>query len=212
MYTLMSLLIGYFLGSIPSAYLVTRRLTGRDIRQMGGGNMGGLNTFREVGVGAGAAVVLMDLAKGALAVSVAYYLLIQNAQWVILTGFAAVIGHNWPIWLDFKGGKGLGPAFGAMLFLLPVYGLPQHLLILALLVFIPLAITRNIALATGIALFSLPFLVWYGSHSEFATLISVLLFLMIGIKFVLDNRKNLRDPANRRNLIIDHWKRTDKNS
>ncbi|MEQ4488948.1 MAG: glycerol-3-phosphate acyltransferase [Dehalococcoides mccartyi] len=208
----MSLLIGYFLGSIPSAYLVTRRLTGRDIRQMGGGNMGGLNTFREVGVGAGAAVVLMDLAKGALAVSVAYYLLIQNAQWVILTGFAAVIGHNWPIWLDFKGGKGLGPAFGAMLFLLPVYGLPQHLLILALLVFIPLAITRNIALATGIALFSLPFLVWYGSHSEFATLISVLLFLMIGIKFVLDNRKNLRDPANRRNLIIDHWKRTDKNS
>lgn len=212
MYTLMSLLIGYFLGSIPSAYLVTRRLTGRDIRQMGGGNMGGLNTFREVGVGAGAAVVLMDLAKGALAVSVAYYLLIQNAQWVILTGFAAVIGHNWPIWLDFKGGKGLGPAFGAMLFLLPVYGLPQHLLILALLVFIPLAITRNIALATGIALFSLPFLVWYGSHSEFATLISVLLFLMIGIKFVLDNRKNLRDPANRRNLIVDHWKRTDKNS
>nr|WP_233417642.1 glycerol-3-phosphate acyltransferase [Dehalococcoides mccartyi] len=212
MYTLMSLLIGYFLGSIPSAYLVTRRLTGRDIRQMGGGNMGGLNTFREVGVGAGAAVVLMDLAKGALAVSVAYYLLIQNAQWVILTGFAAVIGHNWPIWLDFKGGKGLGPAFGAMLFLLPVYGLPQHLLILALLVFIPLAITRNIALATGIALFSLPFLVWYGSHSEFATLISVLLFLMIGIKFVLDNRKNLRDPANRRNLIIDHWKRPDKNS
>ncbi|AII58800.1 glycerol-3-phosphate acyltransferase [Dehalococcoides mccartyi] len=208
----MSLLIGYFLGSIPSAYLVTRRLTGRDIRQMGGGNMGGLNTFREVGVGAGAAVVLMDLAKGALAVSVAYYLLIQNAQWVILTGFAAVIGHNWPIWLDFKGGKGLGPAFGAMLFLLPVYGLPQHLLILALLVFIPLAITRNIALATGIALFSLPFLVWYGSHSEFATLISVLLFLMIGIKFVLDNRKNLRDPANRRNLIIDHWKRPDKNS
>ncbi|MEA2121021.1 MAG: Glycerol-3-phosphate acyltransferase [Dehalococcoides mccartyi] len=212
MYTRMSLLIGYFLGSIPSAYLVTRRLTGRDIRQMGGGNMGGLNTFREVGVGAGAAVVLMDLAKGALAVSVAYYLLIQNAQWVILTGFAAVIGHNWPIWLDFKGGKGLGPAFGAMLFLLPVYGLPQHLLILALLVFIPLAITRNIALATGIALFSLPFLVWYGSHSEFATLISVLLFLMIGIKFVLDNRKNLRDPANRRNLIVDHWKRPDKNS
>ncbi|GMW04479.1 MAG: glycerol-3-phosphate acyltransferase [Dehalococcoides mccartyi] len=212
MYTLMSLLIGYFLGSIPSAYLVTRRLTGRDIRQMGGGNMGGLNTFREVGVGAGAAVVLMDLAKGALAVSVAYYLLIQNAQWVILTGFAAVIGHNWPIWLDFKGGKGLGPAFGAMLFLLPVYGLPQHLLILALLVFIPLAITRNIALATGIALFSLPFLVWYGSHSEFATLISVLLFLMIGIKFVLDNKKNLRDPANRRNLIVDHWKRPDKNS
>ncbi|MDP4279619.1 MAG: glycerol-3-phosphate acyltransferase [Dehalococcoides mccartyi] len=212
MYTLMSLLIGYFLGSIPSAYLVTRRLTGRDIRQMGGGNMGGLNTFREVGVGAGAAVVLMDLAKGALAVSVAYYLLIQNAQWVILTGFAAVIGHNWPIWLDFKGGKGLGPAFGAMLFLLPVYGLPQHLLILALLVFIPLAITRNIALATGIALFSLPFLVWYGSHSEFATLISVLLFLMIGIKFVLDNRKNLRDPANRRNLIVDHWKRPDRNS
>ncbi|WP_369686651.1 glycerol-3-phosphate acyltransferase [Dehalococcoides mccartyi] len=208
----MSLLIGYFLGSIPSAYLVTRRLTGRDIRQMGGGNMGGLNTFREVGVGAGAAVVLMDLAKGALAVSVAYYLLIQNAQWVILTGFAAVIGHNWPIWLDFKGGKGLGPAFGAMLFLLPVYGLPQHLLILALLVFIPLAITRNIALATGIALFSLPFLVWYGSHSEFATLISVLLFLMIGIKFVLDNRKNLRDPANRRNLIVDHWKRPDRNS
>ncbi|MBF4482390.1 glycerol-3-phosphate acyltransferase [Dehalococcoides mccartyi] len=208
----MSLLIGYFLGSIPSAYLVTRRLTGRDIRQMGGGNMGGLNTFREVGVGAGAAVVLMDLAKGALAVSVAYYLLIQNAQWVILTGFAAVIGHNWPIWLDFKGGKGLGPAFGAMLFLLPVYGLPQHLLILALLVFIPLAITRNIALATGIALFSLPFLVWYGSHSEFATLISVLLFLMIGIKFVLDNKKNLRDPANRRNLIVDHWKRPDKNS
>ncbi|AHB12796.1 glycerol-3-phosphate acyltransferase [Dehalococcoides mccartyi] len=212
MYTVLSLLIGYLLGSIPSAYLITRRIAGRDIRQLGGGNVGGLNTFREVGAGAGITVALMDMAKGALAVSVSYYLLAQNAQWVILTGFAAVIGHNWPIWLDFKGGKGLGPAFGAMLFLLPVYGLPQQLLILALLVFIPLAITRNVALATGIALFSLPFLVWYGSYSEFATLISVLLFLMIGIKFVLDNRKSLRDPANRRNLIVDHWKRPDKGS
>ncbi|AQW61722.1 MULTISPECIES: glycerol-3-phosphate acyltransferase [Dehalococcoides] len=206
----MSLLTGYLLGSIPSAYLVTRRLIGRDIRQMGGGNVGGLNTFREVGTGAGISVAFIDLVKGTLAVSVSYYLLTQNAQWVILTGFMAVIGHNWSVWLDFKGGKGLGPAFGAMLFLLPVYGLPQQLGILALLVFIPLALTRNIALATGIALFSLPFLVWYGSHSEFATLISVLLFLMIGGKFVLDNRKSLRDPANRRNLIVDHWKRPDK--
>ncbi|RAL69951.1 putative membrane protein [Dehalococcoides mccartyi] len=96
------------LGSIPSAYLVTRRLIGRDIRQMGGGNVGGLNTFREVGTGAGISVAFIDLVKGTLAVSVSYYLLTQNAQWVILTGFMAVIGHNWSVWLDFKGGKGWG--------------------------------------------------------------------------------------------------------
>ena len=104
------LLIGYLLGSIPSAYIFTRMKTGKDIRQMGGGNVGGYNTFKEAGILPAVGVAIVDLGKGAAAVAIAHWLLDLPMFFVLLAGLAAVMGHNWMVWLKFSGGKGMGPA------------------------------------------------------------------------------------------------------
>ncbi|GAI49028.1 unnamed protein product, partial [marine sediment metagenome] len=72
---IIAIIIGYLLGSIPSAYIAARLATGKDIRQLGGGNVGGLNTFREVGLWPAVAVGIVDVGKGAAAVAIAYWLL-----------------------------------------------------------------------------------------------------------------------------------------
>lgn len=109
----------YILGSFPSAYLATRLLSGKDIRRVGSGNVGGMNAARNVGLAAGVATGLLDVGKGALAVYLAQSL--SSAPWLpLLCALAAVAGHNWMLFLGFKGGKGLGAATGAMLLLRPV--------------------------------------------------------------------------------------------
>ncbi|MFA6613085.1 MAG: glycerol-3-phosphate acyltransferase, partial [Dehalococcoidales bacterium] len=101
-----AVITGYLLGSIPTAYLVARFRTGKDIRQIGGGNVGALNTFREISPAAGVLVMLIDMAKGALAIVLAYRVFDLSPVAVMLTGLACVIGHNWMVWLKFSGGKG----------------------------------------------------------------------------------------------------------
>ena len=107
-----AVLIGYLLGSTPSAYIATRLVTGKDIRQLGGGNVGGLNTLREVGAWPAAAVSIVDVCKGTAAVAIAYWLLDLSLVFVLLAGLGAVIGHNWMVWLKFRGGKGDGASYG----------------------------------------------------------------------------------------------------
>ena len=180
----LALIIAYLLGSIPTAYLITRRITGKDIRRLGGGNIGGLNTFREVGRRAGLLVGLADAAKGAAAVAIAWGLLDIEPAWVMAAGLMAVAGHNWMVWLRFSGGKGLGTAVGGLLVIMPVYGLWAELAIFATIVIIPLVITRNVALGAGLGLFALPIIVWFGTKSELSTLMAVALLLIIGLKFL----------------------------
>jgi len=142
-----AIIIGYLLGSIPSAYIAARLATGKDIRQMGGGNVGGLNVHREVGAWPAFAVGIVDLSKGAVAVAIAYWLLDLSPVFVLLAGLAAVIGHNWMVWLKFSGGKGMGVTIGALAVLLPVYGYWPGLLMFFGIILIPYVITRNIALS-----------------------------------------------------------------
>ena len=97
--------LGYFLGSIPTAYIAGRLLKGRDIRHMGDGNVGARNAFHELGPKAGVAIGIVDAGKGALAILVAQAANIPQVA-VLLTGAAAVIGHNWPVFLGFRGGRG----------------------------------------------------------------------------------------------------------
>ncbi|HCP60663.1 MAG TPA: hypothetical protein DIT43_03815, partial [Dehalococcoidia bacterium] len=136
---------GYLLGSIPTAYIISRRVTGKDIRRLGGGNVGGLNTYREVGMLPALIVGIGDIGKGAAAVAIAYWLLEVSPLFVMLAGLAAVIGHNWMLFLKFSGGKGMGAAFGALLVLMPVYGYWYGLLIIIAVIIIPFVFTRNVA-------------------------------------------------------------------
>jgi len=202
-----AIIIGYLLGSIPSAYIVTRLATGKDIRQMGGGNVGGLNVHREVGAWPALAVGIADLSKGAAAVAVAYWLLDLSPVFVLLTGLAAVIGHNWMVWLKFSGGKGIGVTISALAVLLPVYGYWQGLLIIFGIILIPYVITHNIALSMCIALIALPFITWLGMNSGTGTIMAVILGLVIGIKFLPTARSSWAEAESKGDFIFDHWRR-----
>ncbi len=204
---IIAIIIGYLLGSIPSAYIATRLATGKDIRQMGGNNVGGLNVYREVGAWPALTVGIVDLSKGAAAVAIAYWLLDLSPVFVLLTGLAAVIGHNWMIWLKFSGGKGMGTTIGALAVLLPVYDYWPGLPIIFGLIVIPYIITHNIAISMGLALVALPFITWLGMNSGIGTIMAVILGLVIGIKFLPTARASWAKAESKDDFIFDHWRK-----
>jgi acyl phosphate:glycerol-3-phosphate acyltransferase len=110
-----SILIGYAVGSLPIGYLVTQSARGVDLRRVGSGNVGATNVYRTSGLGMAIAVMLADAGKGAGAV-----LLAGGGASAVAAGVAAVIGHVYPIWLKFKGGKGVATASGAFSVLSPL--------------------------------------------------------------------------------------------
>ncbi len=177
-------LIGYLLGSIPSAYIFTRLISGKDIRKIGGGNVGGLNTFREVGIGPAIAVGIIDVGKGAAAVAIAYWALQLDPVYIYLAGAAAVVGHNWMVWLKFSGGKGMGASIGTLAVLMPIYHYAIGLGVLLGIILVPLVTIRNVALAMGIGLAALPFIAWLmGTHSGMFVIWSVIVGLLVVAKF-----------------------------
>ena len=113
--------IGYLLGSLPTGYIAGRMTSGKDIRRMGDANMGAANVFREMGRSTGILVGLADAAKGALAVILAQTALLSE-PFILLTGLAAVLGHNFPIFLGFRGGRGVSTSIGI---LFVVYTVPS---------------------------------------------------------------------------------------
>ena len=112
----------YLAGSFPTAYLVTRLLRGSDIRTLGSRNPGAVNVFRQVGPGAAAVVLAGDALKGALVILVVRALGLGTAE-MFAGALAAVIGHNWPVYLGFRGGKGVAVVFGLSLAVLPLWTL-----------------------------------------------------------------------------------------
>jgi len=114
------LLVGaYLLGSIPFSYLVARVFGVADVRKVGSGNVGATNVMRSAGKGAGVAALLLDAAKGAVATGAATRLFPGSAWLPPLAALAAVFGHVFPVWLGFRGGKGVATGAGALLPLAP---------------------------------------------------------------------------------------------
>lgn len=124
--TLALLLLSYLLGSFPTGYLAARILKGIDIREQGSGSIGATNVLRTLGKGPAIAVLLVDAAKGAAAIGLAHFAhhisvnlsseAILSLPWLVtLAGLAAIIGHSWPIWLKFKGGKSVATSLGILL-------------------------------------------------------------------------------------------------
>ena len=202
----LAIIIGYLLGSIPAAFIITRLIKGQDIRRIGGGNVGGLNVFREVGLWPALVVGVVDLGKGAAAVAIAKWGLNVPDAYILLAGLASVAGHNWMVWLKFSGGKGMGAAMGALLVLLPIYGYSLQLGIFFGIIIVPLLITRNVALSMFLGLASLPILIWFGTHSGYATIIAVALLLIIVVKFLPTAISALR-KSGMAALGVDRWQR-----
>lgn len=208
-----AIVIGYLLGSLPSAYIVARVVTGKDICQMGGGNIGGLNTFRQVGVLPAIIVAVADIGKGAASVLVAYYwlgLTDLTQPWVLLSGLAAVVGHDWMVWLKFSGGRGMGATIGVLAAAMPLYGYWPGILIFIGIVVIPLVITHNVAFSMGIGLLATPVIAWLGIKSGLFVAWSVVTGLVIGLKFLPTARRAWTSSKNKRDFIFDRPSRSGK--
>lgn len=175
--------IGYLLGSVPSAYVITRLVTGKDIRKLGGGNVGARNTFREVGKAAGVAVGIFDVAKGTAAVAIAYWLLnvplFEPHPLVLAAGFAAVVGHLWSIYLKFTGGNGLATAMGVLVLLTP-----RGLLIVVAITLLLIPITRNPILSVNISLLSVPLSAWLLVKSGALVIFFLIMLLTLILHFM----------------------------
>jgi len=137
--------IGYLLGSIPFAFLLTRRWSHLDIRHAGSGNVGAANVLRTTGVAAAVTVMLLDVAKGAGSVMVAERLTAGPAA-PAAAGLAAIVGHIYPVWLRFRGGKGVATACGVFSVLTPAALGPAVALFVAAVWF-----TRYVSLGSVVA-------------------------------------------------------------
>src|SRR2546422_2326471 len=115
--------LGYLIGSVPVALLLARHISAADLRQIGSGNLGATNVLRTSGVRAGILVAALDIAKGAASVLLAIRLS-PDAAAPAAAGLAAIIGHVHPVWLRFRGGKGVATACGVFLVLAPLAVLP----------------------------------------------------------------------------------------
>ncbi|HTY81461.1 MAG TPA: glycerol-3-phosphate acyltransferase [Dehalococcoidales bacterium] len=148
------LIIGYLLGCIPTAYIAGRKKAGKDIRCLGDKNPGAGNAYRELGPTPGVIVFFVDTAKGVAAVLIAQAgQLSQN--WVMATGLATVIGHNWPIFLGFRGGRGVATTLGILYVLAPV-----PMLVMTVPTFLILLWRRNVTPAMAFLFIILPFVEW----------------------------------------------------
>jgi glycerol-3-phosphate acyltransferase PlsY len=108
-------LLGYVLGSIPFGYLLVRARSGGDVRAMGSGNIGATNVARTAGMSIGVATLLLDAGKGYFAVWLAEHFSGGNIRIMMYAGLAAILGHVFPVWLKFSGGKGVATALGVFL-------------------------------------------------------------------------------------------------
>lgn len=113
-------LIAYFLGSIPFGFIIAKLFFKEDIRASGSGNIGATNAMRQFGTGVGILVLALDILKGVAAVLVAKRLLPSHSPELAIAAFCAILGHVFPIWLGFKGGKGVAVAAGVFVALTPL--------------------------------------------------------------------------------------------
>ena len=148
------LLAAYLIGSIPTAYIVTWIIKKTDIRRLGDGNVGGKNTFISVGRLVGVVVSLIDIGKGILSITLARHY--SASEWVILlAGTCAILGHDFPIFLKFRGGQGMATMAGVFLMLFPL----QMAVVLCTLM-LTLLFTHNWNLSCAVACVLLVILNW----------------------------------------------------
>ncbi len=109
----------YLIGSIPFGYLVGKYLKRIDIREHGSGNIGVANSFRVMGIKYALLVLIGDCLKGLFSIMFAKWLVVESIEFYLLIGLAAIIGHNWSVFLNFKGGKGIATTYGVVLSFYP---------------------------------------------------------------------------------------------
>lgn len=217
----LALVVAYLLGSIPIAYIITRLATGKDIRQLGSGRANARNVYHEVGVIAGVATAVLDVAKGAIAVYIAFILLGVADWWfadssigwwsstpayfIMASGLVVVIGHMWSVLLEFKGGSGLAPAIGVLVILMST-----ELLLASAVALVLVYIIRNPLLSVNVGLLFVPLMGLYMEESWLPVVFAVVLLLIMAVHFLPTARMALEKAGSWNNLIDELLRREKK--
>ncbi len=179
--------LAYLAGSFPSAYVAGRLVAGIDITQHGSGNVGGTNTLRVLGPGPGVAVALADVLKALLPTLWARHLFGGNLWPTLLVALATVLGHNFSIWLRFRGGKGIATTIGASIALFP-----SSIAILLGVAILLVLITRYVSLGSLALVLLLPGLLWYRG----ATSAEIWFAIILAVLGVLRHKGNIERLLN----------------
>lgn len=185
------IVIAYLLGSIPSAVWVSKWVYGIDIREHGSGNAGATNTFRILGSKAGAGVMFADMMKGFIAVKLSLF---SAYPWTsepfvnlqIFLGLAAVIGHIFPIWAEFRGGKGIATLFGMILSIHPIVAISLVMVFVMMLL-----LTRYVSLSSIAASIAFPVLILFIFNAQAQELSYRLFAIATAFLVVLTHHKNI---------------------
>ena len=182
----------YAIGSLPTAYLFTRYILGQDIRQIGDFNSGAANVFRNVGAKAGVAVGAIDIIKGALVIVLAM-VLVDDTGMEMMAGAAALTGHNFPIHLRFRGGRGAATAVGILIASVPIIGLPIGALCLVL-----LYLTHKAIYPLVVFLVVIPVLTWSIGYPVALAIYVVAIPIAVGLSHLFTTR--IRNPGTAKNI------------
>lgn len=177
----------YLLGSIPFGYLLVRVFRGEDVRNSGSGNIGATNVSRKSPV-LGAATLVLDAAKGAGAVVLAYdHLTHETATYaqLALAALCAVIGHVFPVWLKFRGGKGVATGLGAFALLAP-----EATLVAAAIFLLVLGLFRYVSLGSVVAVAAFPIAAWFLHRSEVSQL-GLIFIAATSLLIIARHRENI---------------------
>jgi glycerol-3-phosphate acyltransferase PlsY len=158
---LLVVIIAYLSGSIPFGYLIVRKKLGADIRESGSGGTGATNVSRRAGKSAGIVTLVLDALKGSVAVLLAKTFA-PDVDWLIAAAaIAAIVGHMFPVWLGFRGGKGVATGVGIFLILAPVAVLCAGIIFVII-----VALTRYVSLGSIVAAATIPLFVWLQTDSR----------------------------------------------
>jgi glycerol-3-phosphate acyltransferase PlsY len=163
------------IGGVPTAYIVTRLITGSDIRHLGDRNPGAANVYRNVGPKAGILVGTIDIVKGGLAV-VIVLAVTDSILLEMIAGVAVLAGHNWPIHSGLRGGRGAATAVGVLLATLPILAIPVGAVALVV-----LYATKKATLAIGVFLIAVPVLAWPVGYSYIIAIYAVAIPVLVGL-------------------------------
>jgi acyl phosphate:glycerol-3-phosphate acyltransferase len=167
-----ALIFGYLVGSIPTAYIIARFLKGIDIRKVGSGNVGGSNVAVQVGKFPAAAVLLFDIVKGALAIAILRGSGVSDAA-QMAAGIAAIIGHSWPVWLRFVGGRGISTTGGVLFMFGPLETIVTGIVL-------GLGSVLHAGAVTTVAVFALwPLAAWWLGRPDYVIVGSIIIWLII---------------------------------
>jgi acyl phosphate:glycerol-3-phosphate acyltransferase len=176
-----ALAIGYVLGSIPFGLILTKIAGTEDLRSIGSGNIGATNVLRTGRKGLAAATLILDALKGTVAVLIGMRLGADTVSLAGIAGLGAFLGHLYPVWLKFQGGKGVATFIGVLIGLVPIVALVFAVIWLAV-----AAITRYSSLAAIIATLATPAVAWFTGNAQ-----NAILLLLIALLIIWKHRPNI---------------------